>query len=260
MTPAPYPLLTLWACLISALYRPVVIDFETGGLAQVLSNGMGANYIVWFSLLTGTILLKRHPIHIPVTVLWLALALMLYPSATLSWIAASFIALHLFLYSHKSMAALLLLAACLREPLTAVLMKIFAGNILGFDALLANIALTLMGQNALLNSNIIMVDAAQPLLILTGCSVFANLSYISLLWLSLHVFFDCKITPTSWILLIGVTGLTLASNAFRLALMTPSQEAYLFYHDGMGSQFFEWGLMVLSLIIIVGGCHYAKRP
>lgn len=252
-------LLTLWACVISAVYKPVLKDFGEGGIGMVLSEGLGANYIVWFSLIAATLILKDITITARLTPLIFPLLLNLYPSATLSWIAASCLSLYLLSLTRRHIAAILLLAACLREPLTALALKIFAGNILGFDAILTNWALSLMGQTALLQSNIVITGSGQPLLILTGCSVFANLSYMTLLWLSLHVFFQHKIDGISWIVLVLTVLLTLASNAFRLALMTTSTKAYIFYHDGLGSQLFEWGLLLGVLVIVLGACRHEKR-
>ena len=116
----------------------------------------------------------------------------------------------------------------------------------------------MMGQNAFLSSNIVITPNGNPLLILTGCSVFANLSYISLLWFSLYVFYQCPIRRLSWVILGVATGFTLASNAIRLALMTRSTQDYIFYHDGAGAQVFEWGLMALVLVLVIGGCRYER--
>lgn len=252
------PFLFLWVCVISAVYRPILMDYQDGGLNAILANGFGANYIVWFALFAATQALKDQEFKSPLLLILSAGVLVLYPSATLAWLAASAIAFMIAYQTKGNLAALLLLSACLREPLTAVLLKVFAGNILGFDAVLTNAALWIMGQNALLHSNIVITQSGHPLLILTGCSVFANLSYISLLWISLYVFYQRPLTQSSvWILGI-VMVITLASNAFRLALMTKSVQAYTFYHDGLGAQLFEWGLMASVLLIIVGGCRYAK--
>ncbi|WP_420548181.1 hypothetical protein [Curvivirga sp.] len=250
--------LVFWACIISAVFRPIIGDFQEAGLNGVLAGGLGANYIVWFSLLIAFMSLRMIRELPPIWVFCIAIFMMLVPSATLSWIGASLVAFWIVCHQPKNLAAILLLAASLREPLTAICLKLFAGNILGFDAIMTNVALLLMGQQPVIESNIVISETGQPLLILTGCSVFANLSFISLLWLTMHVFFKRVITWGSWLLLGVVMFMTLASNAFRLAFMTQSAQSYYYYHDGVGSQIFEWGLMLTVLLVMIGGCKYAK--
>lgn len=251
-------LLSLWVCILSAVYKPILQSFEEGGLAGVVSDGLGANYIVWFALICATILMKDVPLKGAATRVLCVVGLLLYPSATVAWLAASLVAGYMVYLSAGHIAAVLLFATTIREPLTTLCLKIFAGNILGFDAILTNWALWTMGQNAILQSNIVLTQSNQPLLILTGCSVFANLSYVTLLWLSLHVYTQRPIDRISWGILIAAVLLTLASNAFRLALMTGSTHSYVFYHDGMGAQAFEWGLMIGVIFLVLGGLKLGR--
>lgn len=253
-------LMTLWACVLSAVYKPALQDVKSDGFSALLSHGFGANYIVWFALLVGSRIILSQEIKRNSTrdyiVLCAALLLICIPSANLAWLAASFVALSLINKCPSPFASLLIFTACIREPITSVALKIFAGNILGMDAHLTNIALKLMGLKALLQSNILITENGHPLLILTGCSVFTNLSYVSLLWLSIYASKNLRLSTLSFLSLTILILLTLGSNAMRLALMTTSEQAYLYYHDGTGSQIFEWGLMALSLLLIIVSSHY----
>lgn len=156
------------------------------------------------------------------------------------------------------LAAILVICASLREPLTALFLKVFSENILSADTLLTSAVLTIMGHGHYFNANIIMLETGQPLLILTGCSVFTNLSYSSLLWFALHVTQDRTVTRLSWLFLLAILSLTIATNAVRLAFMSLSKNDYLFYHDGLGADIFEWGIFLLTITLTLIGCYYAS--
>ena len=291
-----YFLLAAWFCIVNALYRPAFKSFEAGGFSQLASEGFGANYILWIALLIASQSLLQHNAFSITRLFALkgtsssqsnqfignsfilkqdqtnryhkflgpllfggALCLMLVPMATLSWFAAGILAGYLFFKGYAKSGNLLLMLACLREPITATSLKLFSGQILNTDALLTNFILKFMGNATDLQSNIVLTETGHPLLILTGCSVFTNLSYVSLLWFALHVYFQHKVTKASWIVLGGILILTIISNSLRLALMTQSQQDYIFYHDGLGRDLFDWGLMLLVCCAVMGGCRHANE-
>ncbi|MDX1739608.1 MAG: hypothetical protein R3261_15320, partial [Alphaproteobacteria bacterium] len=212
-----------FAAVLNAVFRPALQDFKVGGFEELLAGGFGANYIIWFAIWVGLISLRLTKKPYPKMFIAPILVLCLIPSASLAWIAAAIAAFGLVSVAKDKMPALLLIATCLREPITAFCLKLLSGNILAFDAVLANLALQVMGQEPAVSENILVTQSGQPLLVLTGCSVFTNLSFVSLLWMSLIVLAGSKITKGSFVLLIAIVLVTLATNAFRLALMTESK-------------------------------------
>lgn len=259
--------LSVWGAVINSVFQPIWGEFDTGGIAGVLQNGFGANYITWFAIIIATTKLwslnELEPLkHQSYQIVYLIpiLLLQLLPSASIAWLAAAYGSFILFMLLPKQtfsrFAACLLICACLREPTTALMLKVFSENILNTDTLFASFALSVMGYPHNFEANIIMLDTGQPLLILTGCSVFTNLSFLSLLWFSLYVAQGKTVTKKSSLILLLILFLTILTNAFRLALMSLSIENYLFYHDGFGSDFFQWGLLFLTISLSLLGCYY----
>ena len=72
-----------------------------------------------------------------------------------------------------------------------------------------------------------------------GCSSFHNVSLAVLVWLSLIKLGGAKATRlTVMALCAGITGI-ICLNGMRLLLMSPSEEAYLFWHNGNGAIIFS---------------------
>ncbi len=261
-------LLSIWSAIINAISRPALVDFHSGGILELVQNGIGANYIIWFSLLAASRKLwtpspSDNKEQSPFQILYLypILIFQLLPSASISWFAASYGGFILLLNERTKpllrLAVVLIICTSLREPLTSLFLKIFNENILNADTLFTSAILTIMGYSHYFNANIIMLDTSQPLLILTGCSVFTNLSFSSLLWLAIHVAQDRLVTRYSLLFLLLILILTTFANSVRLAFMSLSKSNYIFYHDGLGADFFQWGLFLLTLILTLIGCYYA---
>ena len=75
--------------------------------------------------------------------------------------------------------------------------------------------------------------------ILEGCSSFHNASLAVLIWLSLIKLAGTKVSGSK-LMALGVGILAIVClNALRILLMTPSEEAYLFWHEGSGATLFS---------------------
>ena len=75
--------------------------------------------------------------------------------------------------------------------------------------------------------------------ILESCSAFSNISLAILLWLSLLTLAGAEIHRRQLVAL-GVAALSIfLLNALRIVLMTPSQPAWYFWHEGTGALIFS---------------------
>ncbi len=75
--------------------------------------------------------------------------------------------------------------------------------------------------------------------ILEGCSSFHNASLAVLIWLSLIKLAGDKVSgPKLMALGAGILAIV-CLNALRILLMTPSEQAYLFWHEGSGATLFS---------------------
>jgi hypothetical protein len=75
--------------------------------------------------------------------------------------------------------------------------------------------------------------------LMDGCSSFHNASLAVLVWLSLVKLAGSRVSGSKLMALgIGVLAIV-CLNALRILLMTPSEEAYLFWHEGSGATLFS---------------------
>jgi hypothetical protein len=75
--------------------------------------------------------------------------------------------------------------------------------------------------------------------VMEGCSSFHNASLAVLVWLSLVKLARARVSGSN-VMALGVGILAIVClNALRILLMTPSEEAYLFWHEGSGATLFS---------------------
>jgi exosortase/archaeosortase family protein len=75
--------------------------------------------------------------------------------------------------------------------------------------------------------------------ILEGCSSFHNASLAVLVWLSLIKLAGTKVSGSTLMALgVGILAI-ICLNVLRILLMTPSEEAYHFWHEGSGATLFS---------------------
>ncbi len=75
--------------------------------------------------------------------------------------------------------------------------------------------------------------------LMDGCSSFHNASLAVLVWLSLVKLAGSRVSGSKLMALgIGILAIV-CLNALRILLMTPSEEAYLFWHEGSGATLFS---------------------
>jgi exosortase/archaeosortase family protein len=81
--------------------------------------------------------------------------------------------------------------------------------------------------------------AGGSVLIFEGCSSFHNVSLAVLVWLSLVKLAGAEVTRSKLGTLgVGIVAIILL-NVLRILLMTPSEESYVFWHEGNGAILFS---------------------
>jgi len=251
--------------IINAILPAMLLSLKEMSLIEALLSGFGQSFIIWFSLFVCFQLyfkaLGSRPDNTSVShwhylmAFVLSLGLIL-PFSLSSWLCATAASL-LWQFSLTSKqrqgslgyAAILVFALAIREPSAQLFLQVMAEQVLAIDAKLAFLLLDLFSDQVSLQNNIIVNNDGTNLIILTGCSAFGNLSLAMLLYLSLKLFWFEKLAKRDMFNIVLLIILVLLSNSSRLALMTLSNEAYHFIHDGLGADVFD--LIVLFLPVLV---------
>jgi hypothetical protein len=96
-----------------------------------------------------------------------------------------------------------------------------------------------LGYNLGLDGILLVSPNGWSIFMMEDCSSFHNISLTVLVWLSLIKLGGAKATGlTVMALCAGITGI-ICLNGLRILLMTPSEEAYQFWHNGNGAIIFS---------------------
>ena len=251
--------------IINAILPAMLLSLKDMSFVDAFLSGFGQSFIIWFSLFVCFQLYFKalgaspergsfsHWHYFFAFLLSLGLIL---PFSLSSWLCATLAALTWqFSLTSKQRkgtlgyAAILVFALAIREPSAQLFLQVMAEQVLAIDAKLAFLLLDLFSDQVSLQNNIIVNNDGTNLIILTGCSAFGNLSLAMLLYLSLKLFWFEKLAKRDMFNIALLIILVLLSNSSRLALMTLSNEAYHFIHDGLGADAFD--LIVLFLPVLV---------
>ena len=93
-----------------------------------------------------------------------------------------------------------------------------------------------------------------------GCSSFHNMSLAVLIWLSVLRIGDAPIDRGALRALAESIALVVAANVARILLMIPSREAYLFWHEGVGSALAACATVLACALPVVGRMRHRPRP
>lgn len=251
--------------IINAILPAMLLSLKEMSLMEAFLSGFGQSFIIWFSLFVCFQLYFKALGSLPSHSSWshwhylmaftLSLGLIL-PFSLSSWVCATVASLlwQLSLTSKQRQgtlgyAAILVFALAIREPSAQLFLQVMAEQVLAIDAKLAFLLLDVFSDQVSLQNNIIVNNDGTNLIILTGCSAFGNLSLAMLLYLSLKLFWFERLAKRDMLNITFLIILVLLSNSSRLALMTLSNEAYHFIHDGLGADAFD--LIVLFLPVFV---------
>jgi len=213
---------------------------EQQGLGTTLTSGAGQSFTGWLCLLVALVLVWRggkEPAALPRTGTLAVFSLLcLVPLATASWLALALGGIVLLCHPVTLIraAGLLIAALAIRGPLTTLALDLFAAPLLAFDAQLASTLISLVEPEVQRVDNLVFRASGVNLVILSGCSSLANLSWSLLFWLTVRVYLGNAIPDRMLQGTLAVCALVIALNAVRLALMTLSQAHYELIHGPVG--------------------------
>ncbi|HXW71548.1 MAG TPA: hypothetical protein VEK34_08915 [Methylocella sp.] len=125
-----------------------------------------------------------------------------------------------------------------------LIFKIVSAPIVAAEALIIAKAGQWMGYDLTLDGLRINAPSGWFVYILEGCSSFHNISLAGLLWLSLLKLGGARVDRSKIFALgIGVFFI-ICLNATRILLMTPSEEAYHYWHEGSGAAYFSCATLI----------------
>lgn len=271
--------IAVFIALFNALL-PAALESVNHGLLSAASSGFGHSFVIWFCLLLAICLCRdgsgrsHHSDNLmaftATSTLFerlltaLLIALIMIPSASLSWIICALLSLlwlkSLTRDSRYRRAALIVFAIAIRDPSCQFFLTFFADQILSFDAWLSGLLLLFSNESFQIESNTISQDNGYSLLILTGCSAFQNLSLALLLWLTLSLYRHQEITTNDGIRAALLIVAVLAVNGTRLALMAINKDWYLFLHDGDGALLIDAFIVLFALLCVRSTSHENQIP
>ena len=264
-----FPLLC-FAAVLNALLPPVIVSLKTMDLTDSLITGFGHSHVIWLCLVVAMKLTyqtrnQNKAIH-PGTGLLLLMAslLLVIPSATLSWLICITLALF-WRYQKDSttdaqLAAVILIAIAVRDPVCQSFLHLFAQPILAFDAWISSMILILINNPATVSGNTVTlaggINDGHSLLILTGCSAFTNLSLALLLWFTFTLYHQQYFLKQDYLRAVLLVSLILTLNGTRLAMMAIDESWYHLLHEGRSQEVLEFLTIVIALICIRRSSHH----
>jgi exosortase/archaeosortase family protein len=170
-------------------------------------------------------------------------ALFLVPKASLPFVGATIAGLYFWrlrAYNPQlASAGQLWLAISFYETWGRVFFKVISAPLIQIEVFVVAKAGEWIGAGLRLDGIRIYAPSGWFVYILEGCSSFHNSSLAVLIWLSLIKLAEAKITGSK-LMALGAGILTIVClNVTRILLMTSSEEAYHFWHEGIGATLFS---------------------
>ena len=175
---------------------------------------------------------------------------LLLPSQRLPFIGATAAGLYFWRRSPRggqlaSVGQLLLAISCY-ELWGPLVFKILSAPVIQAEVSVVSNFGRWLGFNLSLDGIRLVSANGWSIFMMEGCSSFHNVSLAVLVWLTLIKLGEAKATGVTMIALCaGIIGI-ICLNGLRILLMTPSEEAYVFWHDGNGAVIFS--CITLALI------------
>lgn len=141
----------------------------------------------------------------------------------------------------------LILGACgLQVVISPFVGGLYGGELLANEAQIAAWILSLFSPAITIDHTTLYIPGGYPIVLVWGCSFFANLSVILLLWYSATLFFLGRMGTSMLICGALVSFITFASNSARIAAMVYDPRLYNALHQGVGEIILR--LAVLGLV------------
>jgi hypothetical protein len=190
--------------------------------------------------------------------------LVFLPTSRAIWVAASGIAIYLFLTDtgDRSLraAGIVLAALSVQELWGKVFFNLLASHLLRVEATAVGTILKVARPGTMWQDNTIMGPNGHGVVIISGCSSFHNLSLALLCWVTIS-----RLRCQSWQVRDFVIGSAIGTtmiclNLARILLMAWNAELYHYWHEGIGTEIFEIGASLTILLMSLYGSRPAGRP
>ena len=93
----------------------------------------------------------------------------------------------------------------------------------------------------------------KQMIIYAGCSSLHNISLVGVLFALVTQTLDIRLTPSIWLLAVGMAGAVMAINVIRLTAIAVYPEHFDYLHTGLGGHLFALAGLVLAGTIILAG-------
>lgn len=143
------------------------------------------------------------------------------------------------------------LALCGAFIVGAIVLDVFAGPLLALDGLLVEAT-----TGASVKGNLVSIDPRssgvvfEKIVIMRDCSSVRNVSQAVILWASLVVLLQARVTRAVLISGLLTMAVMVALNVIRIALIVTYPEHLAFIHEGLGATAFSLAALVAGLAII----------
>jgi hypothetical protein len=261
--------LALWTSLLFLanglagliLFGPGV-DLSAGGLLDFLFGG-GFVVVAWGAALWLLMRAPRQAASAADIAVMLGLCLLggLTQIKALP-VAVTGLGLWLFLKRDDQIraAGAVLLAIASQQFWGRLILAALAPELVRFDAALVGEAMVHTVSGSTWHDNIITAPSGYSIVVLEGCSSFANVSTALLAWVAFG-----RLERARWLrrdLFVGAVVVVsqIALNVARMYLMAQSYQYYLYWHDEGGKQIYVAAASAAAVLISVVGTHWASRP
>jgi hypothetical protein len=150
----------------------------------------------------------------------------------------------------------LLLAFVFYEWFGRIIFSLASPFVLTVETTLVQAALSIFGEFTRDNLTIRAANG-HSIYVETACSAFHNLSFATLVWISLIKLETLEMKRFHWWILAAMAIATIALNTARIALMAQSRSVLVYWHDGTGATIVSLTMLAVILIIFSGGRAFA---
>ena len=156
-------------------------------------------------------------------------------------------------------AGAVFLAIAFQQFWGRLILSALAPELVRFDAALVGEAMAYTVKGSTWRDNIITAPSGYSIVVLEGCSSFANVATALLAWVGLG-----RLERAGWRrrdLLVGaaIVASQVVLNVARMYLMAQSYPYYLYWHDEGGKQIYVVAASATAVLISVIGTHWAGR-
>ena len=141
-----------------------------------------------------------------------------------------------------------------------LVLSALAPELVRVDAALVGEAMVHTVSGSTWRDNIITAPSGYAIVVLEGCSSFANVSTALLAWVAFG-----RLERARWLrrdLFVGaaIVMTQIVLNVARMYLMAQSYPSYLYWHDEGGKQIYVAAASASAVLISIVGTHWASRP